>query len=97
VTGRNSRHPFNRGRIIQLPQLPALQPGVRLGPYAILSALGAGGMDEVYRARDTKLNREVAIIQPEPFQHDSRRGTRCWSPGLASARATWGRSWDGQQ
>ena len=33
------------GRIIQLPQLPALQPGVRLGPYTILSALGAGGMD----------------------------------------------------
>ena len=36
-------------------------PGARLGPYEILSALGAGGMGEVYRARDTKLNREVAI------------------------------------
>jgi eukaryotic-like serine/threonine-protein kinase len=39
----------------------ALVPGVRLGPYEILAALGAGGMDEVYRARDTRLDRIVAI------------------------------------
>ena len=36
-------------------------PGTRLGPYEIQSPLGAGGMGEVYRARDTKLNRDVAI------------------------------------
>jgi serine/threonine protein kinase len=36
-------------------------PGRRLGPYEILSAIGAGGMGEVYRARDTRLNRIVAI------------------------------------
>ena len=38
-----------------------LAAGQRFGPYEILSALGAGGMGEVYRARDTKLNRDVAI------------------------------------
>ena len=40
----------------------SLAPGSRLGQYEILSAIGAGGMGEVYRARDTKLNREVAIL-----------------------------------
>jgi hypothetical protein len=51
----------NPGRMIRLPQLPSLQPGVRLGPYEILSAFGAGGMSEVHRTRDTRLNRYFPI------------------------------------
>ena len=39
----------------------ALEPGTKLGHYEVVSSLGAGGMGEVYRAKDTKLGREVAI------------------------------------
>ncbi len=49
-----------------------LAPHTRLGPYEILAPLGAGGMGEVYRARDTRLDRAVAIkVLP---QHLSARG-----------------------
>src|SRR2546428_8006248 len=48
--------------------------GTQLGPYEILSPLGAGGMGEVYRARDTRLNREVAIkVLPTSFANDADR------------------------
>lgn len=51
-----------------------LTAGSRLGPYGVLSSLGAGGMGEVYRAQDWKLNRDVAIkVLPETFTHDRER------------------------
>src|SRR3954452_15321566 len=52
----------------------ALAENTRLGPYEIQSALGAGGMGAVYRARDTRLQRDVAIkVLPEPFASDPDR------------------------
>ena len=54
-----------------------LATGTPLGPYEILSAIGAGGMGEVYEARDNKLGRNVAIkVLPEPFAHDHDRLSR---------------------
>jgi serine/threonine protein kinase len=54
-----------------------LTAGARLGPYEILSAIGAGGMGEVYRAKDTKLGRDVALkILPDTFTHDPERLAR---------------------
>ena len=55
----------------------ALRVGDRLGPYEIVNAIGAGGMGEVYRARDTKLDRDVAIkVLPVDALSDPHARTR---------------------
>src|SRR5499425_718942 len=55
----------------------ALSAGFRVGLYEVQSALGAGGMGEVYRAKDTKLNRDVALkLLPASFTNDPERVAR---------------------
>ncbi|HJO38190.1 MAG: protein kinase [Vicinamibacterales bacterium] len=54
-----------------------LERGTRLGPYEVTAQIGAGGMGEVYRARDTKLERDVALkVLPEDFATDPERLAR---------------------
>ena len=54
-----------------------LHPGTTLGPYSVTAKIGEGGMGEVYRARDTKLDRDVALkVLPEAFAADPDRLVR---------------------
>jgi serine/threonine protein kinase len=72
-----------------------IQPGSRLGPYEILAPLGAGGMGEVYRARDTKLGRELAVkvlpagVTADParrqrFEQEARSASALNHPGIVT-------------
>ena len=66
----------------------SLQPGTRLGPYAITAQIGEGGMGEVYQATDTTLNRQVAIkVLPESLAADAERNARFGSEN----RSKWAR------
>src|SRR5512134_627564 len=63
-----------------------LAPGTRLGPYVVEAPLGAGGMGEVYRARDGRLGRDVAIkVLPETFADDKERLRRFETEARAAA------------
>ena len=67
-----------------------LDPGTRLGPYEIVSPIGAGGMGEVYKARDTRLNRTVAlkILPPQGdrirFETEARAVAALNHPNIVS-------------
>src|ERR1700679_3075937 len=71
--GYLTRRANRRGAMYNPATLP-LTPGSKLGPYEILSLIGTGGMGEVYRARDSRLGRDVAIkILPASFSNDQDR------------------------
>ena len=62
-----------------------IEPGTPLAQYEIVEAIGKGGMGEVYRARDTKLDRDVAIkVLPEKFSQDKS----AW-PDSSERRSSW--------
>ena len=64
----------------------AVTSGTRLGPYEILAPLGAGGMGEVYRAKDTRLRREVAVkVLPQAYSADPDRLRRFEQEALAAS------------
>ncbi len=66
--------PLNPSRLQVFSIVMSLAPGRRIGPYEVIAPLSAGGMGEVYRARDTNLDRDVALkILPEAFADDGER------------------------
>src|SRR4051812_43694751 len=67
----------------------SLPPGTRLGPYEILDVIGSGGMGDVYRARDTRLDRDVAVkVLPERFARDQEAKMRFEREAKAVAALT---------
>jgi serine/threonine protein kinase/dienelactone hydrolase len=69
------------------PSRPTLRPGLHLGPYEVLGLIGAGGMGEVYRAHDGRLDREVAVkVLPHELSGDSERLRRFEQEARAAGR-----------
>ena len=76
----------------------ALPSGTRLGPYEIRSFIGAGGMGVVYRARDTRLGRDVAVkVLPPLFARDADRLERFEREARAVAAINYTASLNGQR
>jgi serine/threonine protein kinase len=69
-----------------------LQQGEKLGPYEIISAIGKGGMGEVYQARDPRLRRDVAIKFPRRASVSDSSGTAGRATNTAAARTILGES-----
>jgi TolB-like protein/formylglycine-generating enzyme required for sulfatase activity/Tfp pilus assembly protein PilF/dienelactone hydrolase len=66
---------------------PTLSPGLHLGPYEVLGPIGAGGMGEVYRARDARLDRQVAVkVLPQSLANDPERLWRFEQEARAAGR-----------
>lgn len=64
----------------------SLSAGTKLGPYEVVALLGAGGMGEVYRARDTRLGRDVALKVVDPrLAADPERLSRFENPGCTAS------------
>jgi hypothetical protein len=73
-SGMAEASPLSRPCRIAKEQAPTVAVGMQLGPYEILAALGAGGMGEVFRARDVRLDRAVAIkVLTAQLAHDPHR------------------------
>src|SRR5688572_5932186 len=74
---RTHNQPVDRPRQSSNSVLMKLAPGTHIGSFRIVALVGAGGMGEVYRARDTRLDRDVAIkVLPEAFAADPARLAR---------------------
>ena len=75
--GAKSRNPVSSAATPYNPRQLALAPGTRLGVYEVTAPIGEGGMGQVFRARDTTLNRDVALkILPDSFANDPDRLAR---------------------